>query len=227
MKTSHSTMWKWCAGIALVGVLASASVASAQILTFEFSALAGNEATAGSSGNDANLTSSTISRSPTMPNAAANGGRFNSTNWAVSSIANAVSGGKYMEFTITPQAGYQFSVSSIYVQWQRSGTGNSVVSLRSSADNYASALDTDWSITDNTSTQNKTWTFSQGDSTDPVTYRLYSYAETITGTGGPGDGAGDDIVVYGTVTPTGGGDPVAPSVTTVAASGIDTTAATR
>ncbi len=222
MKTMK--MWKWCAGVALAAVLAGGSSALAQIVTFDFAGLAGNEATATNNAKDANLDDTVISRSPTMPSAASNGDRFNSTNWAIVSIANAVSGGKYMEFTITPKAGYQFNVSSIYVQWQRSSTGNRGVSLRSSLDSYASDIGSEWALNDVTTTQNNTWTFDQGNSATPVTYRLYSWAEAITGTGGPGDGTGNDIVVNGTVSSVGGAS--APSVTTVAASAIDTTTAT-
>ncbi|NCC93544.1 MAG: lamin tail domain-containing protein, partial [Opitutae bacterium] len=189
-------MKKWLVGLVCVGVMATAAMG--QILAFDFSALAGNEATADSSSKDANLATSTISRGAGLT-ASANGGRFNATGWALTSIANAVSGNNYVEFTITPQSGYQFDVSSIYVQWQRSATGNSVVSLRSSLDGYASDLDSNWTIDDTTATQNKTWTFTQGNSTAPVTYRLYSYAEALTGSGGPGDGTGNDIVVNGTV----------------------------
>ncbi|MCF8256624.1 MAG: lamin tail domain-containing protein [Flavobacteriales bacterium] len=177
--------------------------ASGQILTFEFSALAGGEATAASNGNDAGLQASSISRGAGLT-ASGNAGRFNATNWAVTSIANAVSGDKYMEFTITPNGGQQFSVSSIYIQLQRSGTGPSVVALRSSVDSYASNLDGVKTITDNTNTQNFTFTFAQANSSSAVTYRFYMYAETTTGTGGIGDGTGNDIVVNGSVTAASG-----------------------
>ena len=177
----------------------SANEAQGQILTFEFSAVAGNEATADSNYADANLNASTISRGAGLT-ASANAERFNATSWALTSIANAVSGNDYMEFTITPKAGYQFSVSSIVVQWQRSLTGNTAISLRSSVDAYSTDLDAVKSVTDNALTQTFTWTFAQANSSSPVTYRFYSYAEGTTGTGGPGDGAGNDIVVNGTVT---------------------------
>jgi len=170
-----------------------------QILTFEFSALAGNEATAASNSNDAGLTASTISRGAGLT-ASANVGRYNATSWALTSIANAVSGDDYMEFTITPNVGKQFTVSSIYIQLQRSGTGNTAIALRSSVDGYTTNLDGIKAITDNTSTQNFTFTFAQANSSSAVTYRFYSYAEAIGGSGGIGDGAGNDIVVAGTVT---------------------------
>lgn len=181
-------------------VLFTSVMSWGQILTFDFAGLAGNETSASSNFNDANLTSSSISRGTGLT-ASANADRFNSNNWAVTSIANAVSGNKYVEFTITPNSGYQFSISSIVVQWQRSGTGNTQIALRSSADGYATNLDAIKNVVDNTSTQTFTYTFIQANSSTAVTYRLYSYAESTTGTGGPGDGAGNDIVVNGSVTP--------------------------
>ena len=50
-----------------------------QILTFEFSALAGGEATATSNSNDVNLSGSTISRGAGLT-ASANAGRYNATD---------------------------------------------------------------------------------------------------------------------------------------------------
>ena len=60
-----------------------------QILTFDFAGIAGNEATANSNSNNANLSSSTISRGAGLT-ALANGDRFNATDWAITSIANAI-----------------------------------------------------------------------------------------------------------------------------------------
>ncbi|MGF1534508.1 MAG: IPT/TIG domain-containing protein [Bernardetiaceae bacterium] len=173
-----------------------------QILTFEFDGLAGNETTAGSNFNHPNLTASTISRGAGLT-ASNNADRFNATNWALTNIANAVSGNKYMEFTITPTAGYQFSVSSITINLQRSGTGPREVVLRSSVDGYATNLDGAKTIIDNTSTQSFTFTFAQANSSTAITYRFYMWAEATGGSGGIGDGAGNDLVVNGTVTATG------------------------
>lgn len=186
---------------AFLFIIFSTQTSRAQILTFEFSALAGNEASATSNFNNPDLASSTISRGAGLT-ASANGQRFNATDWALSSIPNAVAGNDYMEFTISPNSGFQFSVSSIVVQWQRSATGNTAIALRSSVDGYTTDLDAIKNVVDNTSTQTFTWTFAQANSTAAVTYRFYSYAEAVGGTGGPGDGAGNDITVYGSVTPT-------------------------
>ena len=173
--------------------------ARGQILTFEFSGLAGDEVSATSNFNTANLSSATITRGSGLT-ASSNAGRFNGKNWALTSIANAVTGSDYMEFTITPDDDYQFSVSSIYIQMVRSGTGPRGIAIRSSVDNYASNLDQEYSILDNENIQNFTFSFSQSNSSTAVTYRIYMWAESTAGTGGPGDSSGDDIIVYGTTT---------------------------
>ncbi len=208
--------------VAVVMLLGISGVLNAQILTFEFASLAGNEATAPSNYNDVNLTSSSISRGSGLT-ASTNGERFNATNWALTSIDNAVSGDKYMEVTITPVSGYQFTVSSIYIQLQRSSTGPSAVALRSSVDNYTSNLDQVYSITDGTSTQNFTFTFTQSASTTPVTYRFYMYAEATSGSGGIGDGTGNDIIVSGVVSSAGGTPTVATPVIEVTSGVAKTT----
>ena len=174
----------------------STGMVSSQILTFEFAGLAGNEATANSNFNDANIGGSVISRGAGLT-ASNNANRFNATNWALTSIANAVTGNDYMEFTITPNGGCDFSISSIFVQLQRSSTGPSALALRSSVDGFAANLDTEYAIVDNTSTQTFTFTFTQTAITAATTYRIYMYAEETGGSGGIGDGPGNDLIVYG------------------------------
>jgi hypothetical protein len=170
----------------------------AQILSFEFAGLTGSEVSSNSNFIATGLNSSTIIRgsglTPTN-----NADRFNSNNWAITSISNAISGNNYVEFTISPNVGKQFSISTLIVQWQRSSTGNTQIVLRSSVDGFSTNIDGVKNITDNTSTQTITWNVNQSNSSQGVTYRLYSYAEASTGTGGPGDGTGNDIVVSGTV----------------------------
>ena len=172
-----------------------------QILTFDFAGLAGSEATATSNFNDTGLTTSTISRGGTLT-ASGNGDRFNANNWALTSMANAITANSYMTFTITPNSGFEFTVSSVVIQLQRSASGPSAIVLRNSLDGYAANLDAQYAITDNTSTQTFTFTFSQAASSTAVTYRMYMYAELAGGTGGPGDGTGNDIIVNGVVSST-------------------------
>lgn len=183
---------------AATDVVQSLIVELPPLITFDFVGIAGSETSVNSNSNAANIAVSAITRGATLT-PAANADRFNATNWAITSIANAISGNNYVEFTISPNVGHMFSVSSILFQLQRSSTGFAAIALRSSVDNYATNLDAEKTVVDNTSTQSFTFAFTQINSLVPVIYRLYGYAEAVGGTGGPGDGLGNDIVVTGTV----------------------------
>ncbi|NDE85816.1 MAG: fibronectin type III domain-containing protein, partial [Verrucomicrobia bacterium] len=188
-------------GLVAVAVMAiSAATGWGQILTFDFDGLRGGEASAMSNANNANLFSSTITRGAGLTATNGDGwNQFNSTSWATTSIANAVSGNKYVEFTITPRAGF-------------SGTGGTQIALRSSVDNYSSNLEGVKSVSDSISATTLSWISGfSGSSSSAVTYRLYSYVQNATGQGGPGGGSGNDIVVYGTFTAI----PSAPTITSI------------
>ena len=179
-----------------------------QIITFDFNGLAGNEGSANSNSNDPNLTTSTITRGSGLT-ASAKGDRFNAINWATASIANAVSGDDYMEFTITPNSGYRFNITTIVVNFQRSPAGTRGIALRNSIDTYANNIDTEKAIADNASSQVFTFNVSQVNSSTAVTYRIYGWAEDTSGTGGF-EGSGNDIIVNGVVSAL----PVCPTSTT-------------
>lgn len=171
-----------------------------QIITFDFNGLTGSEASATSNFNNPNINNSTITRGAGLV-ATNNASRFNANDWASTDITTAVAGNDYMEFTITPNATYQFNVTTIDVNFERSGTGPRGILLRSSLDGYATDIDTEKSIADNTSTQAFTFTVGQTGNTAAVTYRIYGWAEATGGTGGF-EGTGNDIVVNGSVNST-------------------------
>jgi hypothetical protein len=171
--------------------------ALSQILTFDLAGYAGTEGSAASNSNDVNLAASSLTRGSGITSAA-NADRLNGTNWTTSASIDA---NDYMEFIVSPNAGYQFSISSVVVQLQRSGTGPRAIEIRSSNDTYASALGSG-TISDLATTQSFTFTFAQPNSASAVTYRVYLFnSEASTGTGGIGDGAGNDLVVNGIVSP--------------------------
>ncbi|WP_053002449.1 lamin tail domain-containing protein [Kordia jejudonensis] len=176
------------------------SVGYSQILTFDFNGLVGNEVSATSNTNDANISSATITRGAGLT-ASNNGNRFNARSWALTNIANAVSGNDYMEFTITPNSGFSFDVTTMVFNVQRSSTGLRGITLRSSLDSYAANIDTEMAIADNTSTQVITFTVNQTGNAAAVTYRIYGWAEGTTGTGGF-EGTGNDIIVNGSTATT-------------------------
>jgi hypothetical protein len=169
-----------------------------QILTFEFAGNNGDELSVVSNSNDPNLAVSTITRGSGL-NATANLERFNATGWAATSIANAISGNDYMEFTIAPNSGYQFDITTISINFQRSGTGPRGIVLRSSIDGYTTNIDTEKALADITNTTEIfSFTVNHTNNATAVTYRFYCWAEAGTGTGGF-EGAGDDIIVAGNV----------------------------
>jgi len=184
------------------------------ILTFDFAGATGTEASYSSSTNNANLNSSTITRSGLTTSA--NADRFGSTSFATSATIDLT---KYIEFTVTPLAGYQVSITSVVFLYQRSGTGPLTFALRSSFDSYASNLGGALAGTDVTTTQTFSFTFSSITPScgSPVTFRFYAYAsEATTGTGGPEDGgntANKDIVVNGSVSSCGACTPPTTTVT--------------
>jgi hypothetical protein len=184
--------------LALFFVVMGMSFSWGQIIAFDFAGANGSEATINSTAKNSNLGICTISRGAGLI-PGSNADRYNASNWAVSSIDNAISGNNYMQFTINPNNGFQFSVSSIIIQLQRSATGLSAIALRSSIDGYNSNLDSQKPINDNITTQSFTFTFTQINSLTAVTYRLYGFAEALGGTGGPGDGVGNDIIINGSV----------------------------
>ncbi|NNK73582.1 MAG: hypothetical protein HKO94_10355 [Flavobacteriaceae bacterium] len=168
-----------------------------QIITFDFNGLVGNEATANSNVNNPNLSISTISRGSGLT-AANNANRFNATSWNTIDITDAVLNDDYMEFTITPNAGYEFDISTIVINFERSSTGTRGLALRNSLDGYSANIDGEKSIADITTPQTFTFTVNQTNNNSAVTYRFYGYAEAGGGSGGF-EGAGNDIIVNGSV----------------------------
>lgn len=175
-------------------LLISSHVSFGQILTFDFAGLSGNEVNASSNFNDGNLNSAMITRGAGV-NASSNSNRFNSNSWTTSS---SISTNDYLEFTITPNASVQFSVTSIDINHQRSGTGPTVFALRSSLDSYTSDL-ANFTNGDVTSTQSNSFSgLSISNQTSAITFRIYGYdSEGGSGSWGPGDFSGNDIIVNG------------------------------
>ena len=72
------------------------------------------------------------------PNANPNaGGRFSFQGWPLTTTLNLT---EYFEVIISPQANYSLALDTMTFTMQRSGTGVSQFSVRSSADNYSSNL---------------------------------------------------------------------------------------
>lgn len=156
-------------------------------------------------------------------------GRFSFTGWptGASNGSDVFSGApnytQYYEVTLTPQAGFTFSISSISFTVQRSGTGIRQYAVRSSVDGFSSNLPASISpanaalsvqtgnvmqLTDASTTAQAGSTCSPGlshaDLSAPVTFRFYGfYAEGSAGTfsidnvvfGGSADAVGSKPVL--------------------------------
>lgn len=106
----------------------------------------GTETTEPSIFNDPNLSGITNLTQGSIT-AATNGNRFGGSGWfnvgntaLGNTITEAVAGNDYIQFIITPNAGYSFTPTSFVFQWDKSGTGPKNIALRSSADGFAADL---------------------------------------------------------------------------------------
>ncbi len=179
----------------LFGVLLSSN-AIAQIVTFDFVGKTGSEVSVVSNTNNTKLTPSTITRGSGVT-ASGKKDRFNSTSWSATPTIDLTD---YLEFTITPAARKKFTISTVMLQHQRSGTGPKTFVIRTSLDNYATNACTEVVIADVTSTLSSIFTLNLPSQNQPVIIRLYGYnAEGTTGLGSWGpEGPNDDIIVNGT-----------------------------
>ncbi len=186
--------------IMMIFVVSENSVAQ-KILSFDMSALTiGDEDTLNSNFSDPNLNISTLYHGPginsldstwlSVPGRQLDPGLFNSYNWTTS---NTLDLNDYVEFTITPNSGYQFSISSIELQHERESNGPQNFVLRTSQDGFTNNLGgvfnipriRDLPIFSNVE-------FPLIDVTASLTIRLYGYnANLPTHTWGLGQGTHD------------------------------------
>jgi hypothetical protein len=119
---------------------------------------------------------------------AGNSNRFGGSGWFVSNpttLAEAVTNSKFIEFIVTPNSNYSFTATGFSFYWGRSSTGPSSVTLRSSFDNFTSDLGTVTGLpaSDGLFLNNIPITGLSSISTT-TTFRLYGYGST--GSGGTG-----------------------------------------
>jgi|GEM_PF-1166330 len=140
-----SFVFKALGGLILVFLL-SLKIAYGQLLTWNTFGNAGTEATEPSVSNNPNLTSSNLNYTGSTVTPAVNGNRFGGNNWLnvsnPTTQADAIAGNKYIQFTVTPNGGFSFTVTNLSYQWQSSGTGPTSLIFRSSADAFASNIGT-------------------------------------------------------------------------------------
>jgi hypothetical protein len=167
----------------------SAVGANAQILQWNTWNLAGTEGTVNSVYNDPNVSAAALAVGPGV-NPATNSNRLGGTAWFDTGDSNpttlleSIAGGDYIQFTVTPNAGYMFSATNFSFIWDRSSTGPGNVTLRSSLDSFSSDLGTVTGITGGVFATNNI-PLSLTNITTAVTFRIYGWGATnAAGSGG-------------------------------------------
>jgi Bacterial Ig-like domain/Secretion system C-terminal sorting domain/Endonuclease/Exonuclease/phosphatase family len=175
--------------------------AQSDLLTWESSGLVGNETSFSSNSNILGVGTAVITRGAGL-SVATNANRINATNWAISATVDAaVTGNKYFEFTITPNTGKKITVSQFVFNYERSGTGPSSLTVRSSVDGYVNNLGSVAGLAQTISSANIINITGITDIATAITFRIYGF--NATGTGGSGgfeNAAGNDFIVKGAVT---------------------------
>jgi len=188
-----------------LAVLAIASIGYADLVaTWDFDGFAGGEASAAGT-MLGNMDGSTLTRGAGL-NTAGNGNRFNAVSFSTAdggSLANALTVGDYFTFSLDASTSYAFSLDSLVINVQSSGSGPQSWALFSSVDGFAAAGDAlnDWSAVGN-STQTATLSGVTGlqDVEGSIEFRVYGYGATSSSGSGGFEGAGNDITVNGTAT---------------------------
>jgi len=187
-----------------LAVLAVASIGYADLVaTWDFNGFAGGEASAAGT-MLGNMDGSTLTRGAGL-NTAGNGNRFNAVSFSTAdggSLANALTTDDYFTFSLLASSGYEFSLDSLVINVQSSGSGPQSWALFSSVGGFAAAGDaiSDWSAVGN-STQTSTLSGVSGlqDVSSTIEFRVYGYGATSSSGSGGFEGTGNDITVNGTV----------------------------
>lgn len=175
-----------------------------------------------------NATATALSQGPGVT--ASGTSSFNSNGWNTGNEAAAISDNDYIQWSITAASGYTVKVTSIEIDYDRSGTGPSQVSIRTSLDSYDSNIFTDASVS--SSGEENTISSLNLTSTNggTITFRLYGYsASSGAGTFDIEDDLGTTlglanigIILDGTVDAAGSiSNPTAFTATTASTSQID------
>ncbi len=171
-------------------------IVKARFAIFTFTGASGDEVTFAPDNQPAHVTISDISRGSSI-SAQTLSNAFNANNWPESIETDS-----YYEITITPDAGYNFSLSSLEFDHRSTSTGPGTWEIRSDVDldNFATPIDVGNSTQDGVFTRNADVDMSAiTDQSGAVRIRFYGYNSTS----GSGTWALDNIEIFGTTTDVG------------------------
>jgi len=188
-KQNNSSFKRWLSVGFLVMMIFASINSSGQLLQWNTFGNAGTETTEPSVFNNTNIAAANLTQGTIT--AAGNSNRFGGSGWFntgnsnPNTLANAVAGNDYIQFIVTPNVGFSFTPTTFNFIWDRSGTGPSSVTLRSSADGFAADLGTLTGLTASTTTVRTITISGLTNLATATTFRLYGYGATATtGTGG-------------------------------------------
>ena len=141
--------------------------------------------------NDLNVAAASLTLGAGVT-AATNSHRFGGSNWfntgdrtAGSTITQAVTGNDFIQFAVTPNSGFHLTATSLVFSWERSSTGPSSLTLRSSLDGFASDLGAITGLGTSLTTGNTLNISGVSNVAAATTFRLYGFGGTnALGTGG-------------------------------------------
>ena len=200
-KTRSVALWGAVLSISAIHIATAAS-----LLEWNTVGNLGTETTEPSTLNAVNISGTNLTLGAGV-SPAANTNRFGGSNWydtgdaSPPTLANSLSGNDYIQFIVTPASGYSFSATGFHFIWDHSATGPTLMTLRSSADAYATDLASGSSIPAMPST-NPVFTdlsFSLTNIAVATTFRLYGYG-TGTSAATAAGVAGFDTI-NGSITP--------------------------
>ncbi len=126
---------------------------------------------------------------------APNSHRFNANNWTEPDLASAVREGDYFEWEVNPIHGSILTLSNLTMLIERSSTGPSFFTLRSSLDNYESDVGA-WEI--NTTSEEIVVDLSGfPEMSSRIIFRLYGYGNTNSAGSAGFEGTSYDLVIEG------------------------------
>ncbi|HOZ52046.1 MAG TPA: YDG domain-containing protein, partial [Chitinophagaceae bacterium] len=177
-------------GLLMIALFLNTSLSYGQLLQWNTFGNAGTETTEPSVGNNINISSSNLTQGGIT--AAGNTNRFGGSGWfntgntsGGNTLSEAIAGNDYIQFIVTPNAGFSFTPTSLDFNWDRSSTGPTNVTLRSSVDGYTTDLGSVLGMSTGFVTLRTLTISGLSNITTATTFRLYGYgASATTGTGG-------------------------------------------
>jgi len=179
--------------LALGLVLASLNLSYSSIVTYSFNSSAGSEVTFSPDSQPLGATVGDMARGTGLTASPASGA-FSASGWTTSTTRDL---NDYFTFSISPQANYEMTLTSLVLDERRSGTGIREWSVYSSLDGYSTALGT-FPVPDDTLDRlDQTIIFGTAFASlsGPVSFRIYGYSSE----GSTGTWRIDNVEVFGSI----------------------------